>query len=80
MYNALGYGKGDTILACFAIVVGVPAYVPDLAVIVAATDWFPVRPFLLWKYGERIRNASKYAKRSIAHSQSQPQSQQVSRH
>ncbi|KAI0749869.1 MFS polyamine transporter [Daedaleopsis nitida] len=43
MYNALGYGKGDTILACFAIVVGVPS------------------PFLLWKYGERIRNASRYA-------------------
>ncbi|KAI0788016.1 MFS polyamine transporter [Fomes fomentarius] len=64
MYNALGYGKGDTILACFAIVVGVPS------------------PFLLWKYGERIRNASKYAKRSIPQSQSlsQPQSQQASRH
>ena len=27
MYNALGYGKGDTILACFAIAVGVPSYV-----------------------------------------------------
>ena len=27
MYNALGYGKGDTILACFAIAVGIPAYV-----------------------------------------------------
>ena len=25
MYNALGYGKGDTILAAFAIVVGCPA-------------------------------------------------------
>ncbi|TBU32694.1 MFS polyamine transporter [Dichomitus squalens] len=46
MYNALGYGKGDTILACFAIAVGIPA------------------PFLLWTYGERIRNASKYAKRT----------------
>ncbi|KAI0366301.1 MFS polyamine transporter [Pilatotrama ljubarskyi] len=45
MYNALGYGKGDTILACVAIVVGVPA------------------PFLFWFYGERIRNASKYARR-----------------
>ncbi|KAI0329280.1 MFS polyamine transporter [Cubamyces sp. BRFM 1775] len=45
MYNALGYGKGDTVLACVAIAVGVPA------------------PFLLWTYGERIRNASKYAKR-----------------
>ena len=27
MYNALGYGKGDTILAAVAIVVGCPAYV-----------------------------------------------------
>jgi len=27
MYNALGYGKGDTILAVVAIVVGCPAYV-----------------------------------------------------
>ncbi|TDL17023.1 MFS polyamine transporter [Rickenella mellea] len=25
MYNALGYGKGDTILACFAIALGCPA-------------------------------------------------------
>lgn len=30
MYSALGYGKGDTILACFAIAVGVPAYVHSL--------------------------------------------------
>ncbi|KAI0686161.1 MFS polyamine transporter [Earliella scabrosa] len=44
MYDALGYGKGDTILACAAIAIGVPA------------------PFLFWKYGERIRNASRYAK------------------
>lgn len=27
MYNALGYGKGNTILAVVAIVVGCPAYV-----------------------------------------------------
>jgi hypothetical protein len=27
MYNALGYGKGDTILAVAAIVLGCPAYV-----------------------------------------------------
>ncbi|KAM5544558.1 hypothetical protein V8D89_001456 [Ganoderma adspersum] len=45
MYNALGYGKGDTILACFAIAVGIPA------------------PIFLWKYGERIRSGSRYAKR-----------------
>ena len=27
MYNALGYGKGDTILAAFAIAVGIPSCV-----------------------------------------------------
>ena len=27
MYNALGYGKGDTVLAVVAIVVGCPASV-----------------------------------------------------
>ena len=27
MYNALGFGKGDTILACAAIGIGIPAYV-----------------------------------------------------
>ncbi|KAI0773545.1 MFS polyamine transporter [Fomes fomentarius] len=46
MYKTLGYGKGDTILACAATVIGIPA------------------PFLFWKYGERIRNASRYAKRA----------------
>lgn len=30
MYKVLGYGKGDTILACVAIVVGCPAYVPSV--------------------------------------------------
>ncbi|KAI0309031.1 MFS polyamine transporter [Amylostereum chailletii] len=44
MYDALGYGKGDTILAVIAIAIGCPA------------------PFLLWRYGERIRNASRYGK------------------
>ncbi|KAI0686159.1 MFS polyamine transporter [Earliella scabrosa] len=44
MYDALGYGKGDTILASVAIAIGIPA------------------PFLFWKYGERIRNASPFAK------------------
>ncbi|KAI0254463.1 MFS polyamine transporter [Lactifluus subvellereus] len=43
MYNALGYGKGDTILASVAIGVGCPA------------------PWLFWFYGERIRNASRFA-------------------
>ncbi|KAG1731336.1 MFS polyamine transporter [Suillus paluster] len=42
MYNALGFGKGDTILAIVAIVIGCPA------------------PWILWNYGERIRNSSRY--------------------
>ncbi|KLO06430.1 MFS polyamine transporter [Schizopora paradoxa] len=43
MYNKLGFGKGDTILAACAIVIGCPA------------------PWVFWKYGERIRKASRYA-------------------
>ncbi|KAG2067617.1 MFS general substrate transporter [Suillus decipiens] len=43
MYNALGFGKGDTILAVVAIVIGCPA------------------PWIIWHYGERIRNSSRYA-------------------
>ncbi|EDR04270.1 MFS polyamine transporter [Laccaria bicolor S238N-H82] len=46
MYNKLGYGKGDTVLACVCIALGCPA------------------PFLLWKYGKRIRMGSKYAHKS----------------
>ncbi|KDQ23017.1 hypothetical protein PLEOSDRAFT_1094703 [Pleurotus ostreatus PC15] len=41
MYAALGFGKGDTILAAVAVAIGCPA------------------PFLFWKYGERIRLASR---------------------
>ncbi|KAG1731356.1 MFS polyamine transporter [Suillus paluster] len=43
MYSALGFGKGDTILAVTAFVLGCPA------------------PWILWRYGERIRNSSRYA-------------------
>lgn len=28
MYAKLGYGKGNTVLACLAIILGCPAYVP----------------------------------------------------
>lgn len=45
MYRTLGYGKGDTILACAAIAVGCPA------------------PYLFWLYGERIRKASRHARK-----------------
>lgn len=71
MYNALGYGKGDTILACCAIVIGIPAYVPSfspLSVHVSCPTYtyraHMSRPILLWKYGERIRNVSKYGNRT----------------
>ena len=49
MYGALGYGKGDTILAAAAIAIGCPA------------------PWLFWRYGERIRGASRHAGRTAPH-------------
>ncbi|KAI0055618.1 MFS polyamine transporter [Artomyces pyxidatus] len=45
MYNSLGYGKGNTVLAAVAIGIGCPA------------------PILLWIYGERIRKASRFARK-----------------
>ncbi|KAI9572551.1 MFS general substrate transporter [Boletus coccyginus] len=44
MYSALGFGKGDTVLAAVAVVIGCPA------------------PWIFWRFGERIRNASRYAR------------------
>ncbi|KAG6830992.1 hypothetical protein H0H92_013464 [Tricholoma furcatifolium] len=46
MFNALGYGKGSTILAGVSILLGCPA------------------PWLFWTYGKRIRESSKYARKS----------------
>ncbi|KAL9051390.1 MAG: hypothetical protein Q9162_006044 [Coniocarpon cinnabarinum] len=43
MYNALGFGWGNSVLGFAAVVVGMPA------------------PFLLWRYGERLRSVSKFA-------------------
>jgi len=43
MYNALGYGWGNSLLGFIAIGLGWPA------------------PFLLWKYGENLRNKSTFA-------------------
>ena len=60
MYNALGYGKGDTILAVVAIVVGCPACVLTSPAIQASNLIY--RPWLFWFYGERIRNASRFAR------------------
>ncbi|KAF8996433.1 MFS polyamine transporter [Cyathus striatus] len=44
MYQKLGFGKGDTILAACAIVIGCPA------------------PWVFWKYGQRIRERSRYTR------------------
>ena len=43
MYNALGYGWGNSVLGFVAIALGIPA------------------PILIWIYGERLRNRSKFA-------------------
>ncbi len=66
MYNALGYGKADTILAVAAIVLGCPACVKNCHLL--SRTYFNVlilmlRPWLLWIYGERIRNASRFARK-----------------
>ncbi|EIM84122.1 MFS polyamine transporter [Stereum hirsutum FP-91666 SS1] len=46
MYDALGYGWGNTVLAIVGAVIGCPA------------------PFLFWTYGERIRAASRHARKN----------------
>jgi hypothetical protein len=65
MYNALGYGKGNTILAAAAIALGCPACVNSVYILCRIYDNSgPVlRPWLLWFYGERIRNASRFARK-----------------
>jgi len=67
MYAKLGYGKGDTVLACLAVGLGCPACVLSLSFLVVYPDYsftsliFIFSPFLLWKYGKRIRMSSTYA-------------------
>ena len=63
MYTKLGYKKGDTVLVCLAIGLGCPAWVSFLSSvlflftrIVIPCSFFS--PFLLWKYGKRIRMSS----------------------
>jgi hypothetical protein len=63
MYNALGYGKGDTILAAAAIALGCPACVNTVGFFLAYVMILMLRPWLLWFYGERIRNASRFARK-----------------
>ena len=62
-YQALGYGKGDTILAVLGIVLGWPACVDRVSrsFIVYTHFTSPLsRPFLFWRFGERIRQRSSY--------------------
>ena len=63
MYNALGYGKGNTILAAAAIALGCPACVNAVTFFFAHVITLMLRPWLLWIYGERIRNASRFARK-----------------
>ena len=63
MYNALGHGKGDTILAAAAIALGCPACVNPITFFLASILIVMLRPWLLWFYGERIRNASRFARK-----------------
>ncbi|KAG1908920.1 uncharacterized protein F5891DRAFT_1180486 [Suillus fuscotomentosus] len=61
MYDALGFGKGNTVLAVAAIVLGCPAYVflPYPSVVTLGSN--TCRPWIFWHYGERIRNSSRHA-------------------
>ena len=62
MYDALGYGKGNTVLAAIAIGIGCPAYGSYL---ISARrkriNYLSRRPWLFWFYGEKIRGHSKHA-------------------
>lgn len=67
MFKYLGYGMGNTVLAVIALVIGVPLCVmmvsstPSLAV----PDFKGLSPILLWKFGERIREVSVYAIKTV---------------
>ena len=65
MFGALGYGKGCSVLAGVAIVIGCPAYVYvcvfRLDVCFQAVN--SGRPWIFWKYGKRIRMSSSYARK-----------------
>ena len=66
MFNALGYGKGCTVLAAVSIVLGCPAYVYICVITLdlCFVDAIDVdRPWIFWKYGKRIRVSSAYARK-----------------
>ena len=74
MFNKLGYGKGNTILACLAIILGCPAYVNLIYLIhwqlvFILTIFKKNSPIVLWKYGRQIRMNSKYARKPLQHTQ-----------
>ena len=62
MYNALGYGKGNTILAAAAIALGCPACVNTIFFSIFLII-LTLRPWLLWFYGERIRSTSRFSRK-----------------
>ena len=68
MYNALGYGVGNTMLAAIAFVIGVPAYVPAPRSVsgTVSSSRSPSRSvhrvLCFWKYGKKIRSMSRHAK------------------
>lgn len=70
MYQSLGYGKGNTILAAVAIALGCPAYVDSFLVVFEGLQC-GISPWVFWKYGQRIRESSKYARKSAAEGQGQ---------
>ena len=66
MFDALGYGKGCSVLAGVAIVIGCPAYVYVCVVRLDVRFDFLFffcrgRPWIFWKYGKQIRMSSTYA-------------------
>ena len=67
MFKALGYGKGNTVLAAIAFAIGCPAYVSRSSLNqseVTRTNYgcLSCRVWLFWVYGKTIREISKHAK------------------
>ena len=63
MFSALGYGKGCSVLAGAAIVIGCPAYVYVRVIPLELRFVDSRRPWIFWKYGEQIRMSSSYARK-----------------
>ena len=63
MFDALGYGKGCTVLAGVSIVIGCPAYVYVRVIRQCYVLLILGRPWIFWKYGKRIRMRSSYVRK-----------------